>query len=335
MLKKIQIPPGINKESTQYASAGSWYDANNVRFRRGKAEMVGGWSRDGTYDLQGFGRASFTSRDYSGNTYQFVGTDWKYYVIVGDLPFDITPVRDSGSTGTSPFTFVADDPNVSVGHAGHGLAVNDWVVFTSVANNVDFPDNSDASPSKITTSDLEQAHGFQVSEVTDADSYKFYFVDWTTGNPIIPATGVVGKGGATTHSYKVTSGVSTQVVGQGFGAGLWGGSGVPTSYALTTPFVTVASGSTTYILTKTGVSGSPVTLLGTDSVYITGLSGSIGLLDLTSLNDEWWDVDTVSTNSFTITGPIDPGSSASGGGSSGEFYRQNSSGVVDTLTFIL
>ena len=53
MLKKIELPPGINKESTQYAAAGAWYDGNNVRFRRGNAEVIGGWSRDGTYDLQG------------------------------------------------------------------------------------------------------------------------------------------------------------------------------------------------------------------------------------------------------------------------------------------
>ena len=51
MLKKLELPPGIKKDSTQYAAAGAWYDANNIRFRRGNAEVIGGWVRDSTYDL--------------------------------------------------------------------------------------------------------------------------------------------------------------------------------------------------------------------------------------------------------------------------------------------
>jgi hypothetical protein len=305
LLKKIQIPPGINKESTQYAAAGSWYDANNVRFRRGKAEVVGGWSRDGTYDLQGFGRASFTSRDYSGNTYQFVGTDWKYYVIVGDLPYDITPVRDSGTLpGSTPFFAVNGNPEILVSDVSHGLSVNDWVVFTSVSS----------AGGGITAAQLTQSHGFQVSTVHSADVYSFYLVDWDTGNPIEPSFSA-SMGGTVDYSYKEPSGVSTQVSGQGWGAGEYGWDAPATPYALstsTTPgekaFEGTADGSG-QLVARFLTSGVPTVDVDI-SVYFTELAGTVGDLDLPLLNNNWWNVDAIGTTGsyteVTIIAPIDP-----------------------------
>ena len=42
-LVKLDFQPGIRRESTQYAETNSWYDANNVRFRAGKPENIGGY----------------------------------------------------------------------------------------------------------------------------------------------------------------------------------------------------------------------------------------------------------------------------------------------------
>ena len=92
-LLKVQIPPGINRDSTEYAAGNSWYDCDNVRFRGGVAESISGWSTDSGYVLDGIGRVSFSSRDYNGNLYQFVGTNWKMYVIVGMKAFDITALE--------------------------------------------------------------------------------------------------------------------------------------------------------------------------------------------------------------------------------------------------
>ena len=89
-LTKLKIPAGINRESTEYAAGNAWYDSDNIRFRGGVAESISGWTRDSMYLLNGIGRACFSSRDYSGNNYQFVGTNWKFYVIVGTEAYDIT-----------------------------------------------------------------------------------------------------------------------------------------------------------------------------------------------------------------------------------------------------
>jgi len=44
-LTKLVFRPGINRETTAYANEGGWWDGNLVRFRAGKPESIGGWTR--------------------------------------------------------------------------------------------------------------------------------------------------------------------------------------------------------------------------------------------------------------------------------------------------
>ena len=41
---KISPQPGLFTDGTRYSAEGTWYDADKVRFRKGFAEMIGGWS---------------------------------------------------------------------------------------------------------------------------------------------------------------------------------------------------------------------------------------------------------------------------------------------------
>ena len=129
------------------------------------------------YTLQGIGRAVFTSRDFDSNNYQFIATDWKYYVVVGDVATDITPVRASGSDLEDPFYMTDGSEYVVVKDVSHGLAVNDWVVFTSVESSAD---------GNITVPVLTQVHGFQVSHLgsnVDASLSSIdYYLCRTTGS---------------------------------------------------------------------------------------------------------------------------------------------------------
>ena len=45
MLQKIGFLPGINKQITETAAEGQWVDCDNVRFRYGIPEKIGGWNR--------------------------------------------------------------------------------------------------------------------------------------------------------------------------------------------------------------------------------------------------------------------------------------------------
>lgn len=346
MLKRLQIPPGIHKESTQYAALGQWYDGDNIRFRRGNAEVIGGWFPDPGYELQGLGRETFSSRDYSGNNYQFVGTDWKFYCIVGAAAFDITPVRESGTLPTDPFTALVDDPNLLVRDVGHGLAVNDWVVLDNVTG---------TTGGSFTEALLEQAAGFQVSSIESADSYKLYIVDSTTGLAVEADSGGAG-GGDPTYSYKIASGLSAQTEGQAWGVGLWGGSATPTAYSLNSTDglrITKGAAAAEAVITGETAPTSPGVIVAGDQIYIKDLdSESIKGVPTDWVNNEWWTVTAIDSTyiDFTLStsdgaggtiptavlGTLQSGESAgaaSGGGGSGSYYRYDASELaVDGAT---
>jgi hypothetical protein len=178
-LTKLQIPAGISRNSTEYAAGARWYDCDNIRFRGGFAESIGGWARDDTYTLEGIGRACFSSRDYSGNNYQFVGTNWKYYVIVGGVDYDITAL--DAAVSLSPgniFSRTNGSEFLKVTITGHGRKVDDWINFTSVASNAD---------TNITTAILTQVDGFQITEIEDLNNFYIRIVNQTTGAVVTAA----------------------------------------------------------------------------------------------------------------------------------------------------
>ena len=42
-LTSVQIRPGFNKQVTESGAEGQWTDGDNVRFRYGLPEKLGGW----------------------------------------------------------------------------------------------------------------------------------------------------------------------------------------------------------------------------------------------------------------------------------------------------
>ena len=42
-LQQIKFAPGIDKQDTSVGAVGRWTDSDNVRFRYGLPEKVGGW----------------------------------------------------------------------------------------------------------------------------------------------------------------------------------------------------------------------------------------------------------------------------------------------------
>ena len=136
-LTRFKIPPGVNKQSTQYAAGQTWYDANNVRWRTPYAETVGGWrvDPDNSSTYYGLTRALWSWKDFSGDTFRFIGTNSKYYLSSGQNKFDITPIRDSATTVSNPFTELRSGYNIAtITDADHGAKVGDFVVFTSITD---------------------------------------------------------------------------------------------------------------------------------------------------------------------------------------------------------
>jgi hypothetical protein len=131
-LVKMDFQQGVRRESTQYAETNSWYDSNNVRFRAGRPENIGGYAARVSASFNGSGRDLITWTDNNQFKRAMFGTAQMLYEHSGDEIFDITPVSASASL-TSAFTVALSAVNVTVSATAHGRQTGDFVFFTSTA----------------------------------------------------------------------------------------------------------------------------------------------------------------------------------------------------------
>ena len=103
-LKKVVLKPGVNRENTRYASENGWYECNNVRFRQGTPEKIGGWTRINTATFEGVSRSLWNWITLSGQNLIGVATNLKFYIENGGGYNDITPVRTTTSAGAITFS---------------------------------------------------------------------------------------------------------------------------------------------------------------------------------------------------------------------------------------
>ena len=131
-LVKMDFQPGIRRESTQYAETNSWYDTNNVRFRAGKPENIGGYETKVSATFNGSGRDLITWTDNDQFKRAMFGTAQMLYEHSGDEIFDVTPVSSSASL-TNAFSVAVSTNVVTVSATAHGRQTGDFVFFTSTA----------------------------------------------------------------------------------------------------------------------------------------------------------------------------------------------------------
>ncbi len=131
-LIKVQVAPGIDKQDTEYGAEGRWIDCDNVRFRYGLPEKIGGWSKVSTSALVGAARGIITWFSLDGDQYAITGTNKKLYVYQNQEWYDITPIRESGASITN-FTTTSGSTSVTVTDATHGAITGDFVTISSVS----------------------------------------------------------------------------------------------------------------------------------------------------------------------------------------------------------
>jgi hypothetical protein len=129
-LGKLVFKPGINRDQTNYASEGGWYECDKIRFRSGFPEKIGGWLQYNTTTLIGVCRSLFCWITTDGNNLLSAATNKKVYVESGTLGFDITPVRmiytNLGITGLSATASVGT-VNAVIGNPVTGVSANTFV----------------------------------------------------------------------------------------------------------------------------------------------------------------------------------------------------------------
>ena len=198
----FKVLPGIDKQNTDSGAEFSWVDCDNVRFRYGLPEKVGGWSSLVTDTIVGVSRKMHAFVDLDGNRYVAIGTDKFLLLYFEGQLFDITPVK-TALTGATIATTNASAV-CTITKASHGLSAGDIVQF----NNVTLPGGTGYS-----ASDFEDKN-FQVTGVTSTS----VFTVTQTSN----ASATVSTGGSIELIPYEPVGPAAQSYGYGWGIDGWG-----------------------------------------------------------------------------------------------------------------
>ena len=205
-LTKLQFRPGVNKEITSYSNEGGYFASDLVRFRDGFPEQIGGWIKNSNNQFLGTARALHPFVTLARTTYVGLGTNLKYYLESGGSYTDITPIRETASGLSGPFSASNGDATLTVTDTSHGAVANDFVTFSGAT----------ALGGNVTAAILNAEH--QIATITDANTY-------TIELSVTANASDSGNGGTVTAAYQINTGLDTVVLGSGWGAGTWSSDG--------------------------------------------------------------------------------------------------------------
>ena len=198
-LQKIQLKSGVNREGTRYAREGGYYESDNVRFRQGMPEKIGGWVRISANKFLGVCRSLWNWVTFGYQNLIGVGTNLKFYLLNGGAYYDITPTQ-TVHTLTNPFATVNLSAIVTVTDATGGYVDGDFVTF------------SNSVPGTL-VGGLEIVGEYQITFVTGS-TYTITAASAATSN---------ASGGGTVYAvYQINTGPVFAVPLVGWGSGAWG-----------------------------------------------------------------------------------------------------------------
>ena len=259
MLQKIGFAPGINKQISATGAEGQWVDCDNVRFRYGTPEKIGGWKQLGTDDLTGAVRGLHHYVNSLGRKYAIIGTNRILYAFSGGVFYDIHPIK-STTTLTSAFTTTNGSPTVTITFSGsHGILKNDIILldnFTTITG------------SNFGSSDFDDKK-FMVTSVPTSSTLTITMPSNESGSGATTSGGIRVQ-----HYYPV--GPAVQAKGFGWSLGTWGGEEVG---AFTTTLSGAINSSATTGITLADPSqfpssGTNFVLIGTEEISYTGINAS-------------------------------------------------------------
>ena len=203
-LQKIQFKPGFNKQQTATGAEGQWIDGDNVRFRYGQPEKIGGWEQLVAGTIAGPVRAQHTWTDLNGVRYAALGSSKVLVVYYEGAFYDITPL-DTAITGFT-FSSTTGSATVTLNKTAHGVAEGSYILFSSVT----LPGGG--------------ATGFSTSQFTN-NTYEVITADddsfTITMSTVESGSGMSAQGAATVTPY-ITIGPVFETPAYGWGTGQYG-----------------------------------------------------------------------------------------------------------------
>jgi hypothetical protein len=206
MLQKVKFAPGFNKQVTSTGGESQWVNGDNVRFRYGSPEKIGGWAQLGSVEMTGRNTAIHHFVNTSGIKYAALGGSSILYAYSGGIFYDIHPIK-STTTLTSAFSTTNGSAAVTLTFSSaHNMNKGDIILldnFTSITN------------SNFASGDFTDIKFMVTSIPTD------------TTLTITMGSNESGSGASTSggirvrHYYPVGPAVETATTGWGLGS--WGG----------------------------------------------------------------------------------------------------------------
>jgi hypothetical protein len=204
-LQKIQFKPGFNKQQTATGAEGQWIDGDNIRFRYGEPQKIGGFQQLVASTLAGPARDQHTWTALDGKKYAAIGTSKLLVIYYESEFFDITPVK-TAVTGCT-YTSTTGSATVTITKAGHGLQIGDYLIFSAAT--------TPGAPTTSYTSASFTTNTFEVKSVPTSSTFTLTMPTSETG------TGVTTGGTLSFQAYE-TIGPVAQTPAYGWGTATWG-----------------------------------------------------------------------------------------------------------------
>jgi hypothetical protein len=251
-LVTLDFLPGIDKQDTTKGAERRFIDSNNVRFRYGLPEKVGGWSSLLPDKIVGVVRAQHPFTDLDGNRYVALGTDKFLLLYFEGQLFDITPIKSSLTSSTMATTDESASVTITTSSA-HGAKAGDMMQLDSVT----LP-----SGTGLSASNFEDVK-FQIITAPSTTTF--------TITSTAAATASISTGGSMTCKFYEPVGPREQTYGYGWGVGNWGGT-IDSAAATTVNEALDASETTITLTSATAFPTAGTILVDSELITYTGKS---------------------------------------------------------------
>ena len=201
-LTKLQLKPGIQKQTSDLGAGGGYTDCDNIRFRYGLPEKIGGWTKTTDNTLIGVVRDAHHWVALDGTRLAALGTNKKLYIYANSLLYDITPLRQTNSSVSNIFTTANGTNVVTVNITGHNANEGDIVNFSGTTG---------LSGTSFSASDFD--NNFEIQSITSANAFTIQMAANET-------TGSVTTGTATAK-FDLSIGPASSTFGYGWGTSTW------------------------------------------------------------------------------------------------------------------
>jgi hypothetical protein len=207
-LTKIPFQPGFNKQITDTQAENVWVNGDNVRFRYGQPEKIGGWLQVNAETLIGVARAQHVFNDLDGRKYAAIGTNRCLYIYYSGDFYDITPIDPDRQQTGADITTTNGSTTVTITTTGaHNLEIGDIVTFENAGSFT-------GGQTDYTATDFDDVL-FEVQSIPTSSTFTIQMPTAETG------TGATNDGTLDLLPYIDIGGLN-QTLGFGWGAGRWG-----------------------------------------------------------------------------------------------------------------